>query len=95
MLFPTGMKISATSEPSLKTVLTSDAFIPWMSYEMNDVSILPLSKNAAIIAYRAVASRQVDGDVKDFEALVSSTWRKDVTGRWQLVLHQQTPILPV
>jgi Domain of unknown function (DUF4440) len=93
--FPTFMKISVTSEPALKQVLASNAFIPWTSYEMRDVTVLPLSTKAAVIAYRAVASRQYDGDVKDFEALVPSTWRNDVTGRWQLVLRQQTPILPV
>ena len=93
MLFPSGMKWSSTSEPSLETVLTSEDFVPWSGYRIVDATVLPLGPLAASISYRAEATRQEAGVDNEFKALISSVWRKDATtGRWQLVLHQQTPI---
>jgi hypothetical protein len=95
MLFPMGMKVSATSEPNLKEVMTSEAFVPWKTYAMSDVEVTPLGPDAAAISYRVTAVRE-DIDAPDdgtpFRALISSIWRSDPGGHgWLMVLHQQTP----
>ena len=95
MLFPMGMKVTATTDPSLKAVMTSEAFVPWKSYEMTDVEVTPLGANAAAISYRVTALRpaiDAPDDGTPFRALISSTWRQDPEGAgWLMVLHQQTP----
>ena len=99
MLFPMGMKVTATSDPSLKDVMTSEAFVPWKSYDMSDVDVMPLGGDAAIISYRVKALRppiDAPDDGEPFRALVSSTWRRDSDGAgWLMVLHQQTPFTDI
>jgi hypothetical protein len=58
MLFPMGMKVSATTDPNLKDVMTSAAFVPWKTYEMSDVEVTSLGEDAAVITYRVKALRQ-------------------------------------
>jgi hypothetical protein len=58
MLFPMGMKVSATTDPNLKDVMTSAAFVPWKSYEMSDIEVTSLGEDAAVITYRVKALRQ-------------------------------------
>ncbi|KAJ9653408.1 hypothetical protein H2198_007406 [Neophaeococcomyces mojaviensis] len=92
-LFPLGMKLSGNTDPNIKEVMSSDAFIPWKSYQMTDVAVTPIGNEGAVISYRVKAKREkaVEHD-HSFRALVSSTWRKDsVNGAWQLCVHQQTP----
>lgn len=92
-LFPYGMRVSASTEPSLKEVMTSDAFVPWRTYRMSDVVVTPVGSNGAVITYR-VKARRIHADEREhsFRALVSSVWRKEATaGNWQLCAHQQTP----
>ena len=95
MLFPMGMKVTAMSEPSLKEVMTSEAFVPWKSYKMSDVEVTTLGPDAAVISYKVSATRppiDAPDDGEPFRALISSTWRRDVDGAgWLMVLHQQTP----
>ncbi|KAK5936657.1 hypothetical protein PMZ80_011122 [Knufia obscura] len=93
MLMPFGMQLSAASEPSIKEVMTSDAFIPWKAYKMSDVVVTPVGSDGAAISYRVRASRpNPEGEDSIFKALISSVWRKDEkTGAWQMCLHQQTP----
>ena len=95
MLFPMGMKVTATSKPNLKEVMMSDAFVPWKSYKMEDVAVTPLGSDAAVITYQVEAYRpelDTDDRVEPFKALISSIWRKDGDrGKWFMVLHQQTP----
>lgn len=95
MLFPMGMRVSATTDPNLKDVMTSEAFVPWKSYDMDDVVVTPLGEDAAVISYSVKALRpaiDAPDDGTPFRALVSSTWRRDSEGAgWLMVLHQQTP----
>lgn len=92
-LFPYGMRVSESTEPSIHQVMVSDAFVPWKTYRMSDVTVTPISDTGAAISYR-VKARRVNADEREhsFRALVSSIWRKGgPDGKWQLCLHQQTP----
>ncbi|KAK6387206.1 uncharacterized protein PV06_07619 [Exophiala oligosperma] len=97
MLFPMGLKVSSSSEPSLEDVLKSEAFVPWRRYRLSEVEVRPLGTEAAIITYRVKATRQHithDDDERqdEFRALISSTWQKDPeAGKWVMCVHQQTP----
>lgn len=91
--FPYGMSISATTEPSIKDVMTSDAFIPWKSYSLSNVIVTPIGLDGAVISYRVRAARpNSEGKDERFRALICSVWRKDAaTDAWQMCFHQQTP----
>lgn len=95
MIFPLGLKISATSEPTLKETLMSPAYVPWSGHKMSDIDITLIGGEGAIISYKVVATKPSDdGSDEDdeFTALVSSTWRLDVdSGRLLLCHSQQTP----
>lgn len=58
----------------------------WDSYELDDVRVVPLSDDTAVITYRATAAR---GDSDPFEAFVSSTYVR-ANGDWLMTFHQQT-----
>lgn len=96
MLFPLGLKVTTSSEPSLKDILTSEAFVPWEDYKLSDISVAILGKHSAAICYRVEATRPpLPGTDEDavFKALISSVWRRErEEGKWQLVVHQQTPV---
>ncbi|ERF69791.1 hypothetical protein EPUS_07047 [Endocarpon pusillum Z07020] len=93
MQFPVGLKVSATSDPSLKDIMLSDAFIPWIGYALEDVAVTELGREAALITYRAVALRpplEGEGNV-EFHALCASVWRLDAEAEtWLMCFHQQT-----
>ena len=94
MLFPMGLKVTATSDPNLKDIMTSDAFVPWSGYKMIDVAVMGLGEDAAAITYKVKAMRpaiDAPDDGAPFKALISSVWRKDAEGDYLMVLHQQTP----
>jgi hypothetical protein len=95
MMFPMGVRVSATSTPDLKQVLMSEAFVPWQTYEIRDPQIVHLSSDAAAITYSVTAMRpkiHAPDDGEPFIALVSTVWRRDHEGAgWLMVLHQQTP----
>lgn len=96
MAFPFGMKISAATEPSIKDVMTSEAFLPWKSYRLSEVIVTPVGSDGAVISYKVKATRPdpetPDRDAK-FRALVSSVWRRTPGegGGWLMCFHQQTP----
>lgn len=96
MLFPLGLKVTHTSEPSLRDILTSEAFIPWETYDLSDVNVLVLGKHSAAICYRVEATRPPPLDMEEdvvFRALITSVWRNErEDGSWLLVVHQQTPV---
>jgi hypothetical protein len=62
---------------------------PWRDFEIEDVRVVSLARNAALLTYRATASRAKD--VASYRALCSSVYRM-VDGRWWLVFQQQTPL---
>lgn len=98
MLFPMGVKVTATSTPNLKEVMTSESFVPWASYKMSNVEVTELGDDAAIITYRCRAMRpeiNAPDDGTPFTALLSTVWRKtEPDAGYLMVLHQQTPFDP-
>lgn len=93
MLFPFGMIISTTSSPSIKDVMTSEAFVPWKHYTMSGVTVTPIGTDGALISYRVKAIRpDANGSDSTFRSLVSSAWRRTSEhGRWLMCFHQQSP----
>jgi hypothetical protein len=94
MQFPMGLKVSASSDPSLKDVMLSDAFIPWLKYSLTGVMVTELGREAALITYMAGAVRPpLEGDTNvEFNARCASVWRLDAEAeRWLMCFHQQTP----
>lgn len=94
MQFPLGLKVSATSDPSLKDIMLSDAFIPWIRYSLKDVVVMELGREAALITYEAEALRPpLEGDENvEFNARCASIWRFDFENqKWFMCFHQQTP----
>lgn len=96
MAFPFGMKISTGTVPSIKDVMTSDAFLPWKSYTMSDVVVTPVGPEGAVISYKVKAMRPEPGEPDKhakFRALIATVWRKTPGegGGWLMCYHQQTP----
>ncbi|ETN42431.1 uncharacterized protein HMPREF1541_01586 [Cyphellophora europaea CBS 101466] len=94
MLFPMGVRVTATSTPNLKEVMTSEAFVPWVSYDMHEVLVTELGPDTALITYKVQALRPQVGapdDGQPFKALIASVWRRSPGADWLMVLHQQTP----
>ena len=54
---------------------------------LSDERVLPLGDDAAVVAYRATATR----DDVTYTALFNSTYVREA-GEWRLAVHQQTPI---
>lgn len=82
MLLPGGVVIDDRDE-----ALRSMQGAPWTSFALSDERVLQLDAGAAVVAYRARATR----DETSYEALVNSTYvSRD--GRWRLVVHQQTQV---
>jgi hypothetical protein len=82
MLLPGGMVIDDRA-----TVVESMSGAPWDDYDLRDERVVGLGPDAAMVAYRATATR---GDVT-YEALFNSTYVVE-HGEWRLKLHQQTPV---
>ena len=59
---------------------------PWTSYQLNDVRVIEIGPEGAVVVYRAEALRR---DVIYVAEMASHYARRD--GRWQLILHQQSP----
>ncbi|GAB1744473.1 hypothetical protein D0862_14517 [Hortaea werneckii] len=99
MQFPMGMKLTADSEPSTTDILYSPAFVPWKSFELSKVDVLPVGREGAVINYLARATRPPSGPAQgrdeeeeedvEFEALCSSVWRWEGS-KWKMCFHQQT-----
>ncbi|MBD0336554.1 MAG: nuclear transport factor 2 family protein [Cyanobacteria bacterium Co-bin13] len=83
MLFPGGMRLDGKEK-----ILQSLAAQPWKSFQIEDPQVISLSEDAGLVAYKVTAQREGGGP---YVALISSTYARN-QGRWQLVLHQQTPV---
>ena len=71
------------------TVGSMAAAPAWRSVELDDVRAIELRDGAALLVYRARATR--DGGVP-YDAYASSVYVADGGGHWRLAFHQQTPV---
>lgn len=77
-------------------VLTKDEAIAslagaprWSTVRFDDVRVVSLLDDAAVLVYEATARRE--GDAAPYTALVSTTYvNRD--GAWKLAFHQQSPL---
>ena len=68
------------------TVSSMQRAEPWSTFELLDLTVVPLNEDAIALVYAASAERA--GEL--YRASVSSVYtRRD--GRWQLTVHHQTP----
>jgi hypothetical protein len=81
MLLPGDMVID-----DRQAVIESMNGAPWDSFQLADERVLQLTDDAAVVSYRASATRQGT----DYTALFNSTYVRR-NGEWKLALHQQTP----
>ncbi len=61
---------------------------PWANHHIAEPKVVQLTDDSAALVYRVKAQR--DGQ-PEFAGLVTSVYVKRA-GRWQLALHQQTPM---
>lgn len=64
---------------------------PWESFEIGDPSWVPIADDVVGLVYEASARRGPDDD--GYRAHILSVYRRQ-EGKWQLILHQQTPLEP-
>ena len=69
------------------TVQAIAAERPWRRYELGDVTVIEATSGCGIVTYRAAAEREGEAT---YRALMTTVYAQR-DGRWQLVLHQQTP----
>lgn len=69
------------------TLETMRAAPPWAWFRLEDVRVLTLSADSAVVYYRARAQR--DGE-PEYRALMNSTYVRE-DGEWRLALHQHSP----
>lgn len=60
---------------------------PWESYAIDDAEVRSLGADGGLVTYRATSRREGQDT---YRALMTSVYRRR-NGRWELVLHQQTP----
>lgn len=60
---------------------------PWRTYEIEDVRVIAVDNDTAILVYTGIAYR--DGDEPAFTGAMSSVYHRDDDG-WKLALYQQT-----
>jgi hypothetical protein len=70
------------------TVVKSMGGPPWTDYRLEEMSVIELSPDAAVITYGAVARR--NGQARPYSAFMSSIYVRRYDG-WKLAMHQQTP----
>jgi hypothetical protein len=61
---------------------------PWASHRIDEPRVVQLTDDSAALLYRVTAQR---ASQPEFAGLLASVYVKRA-GRWQLVLHQQTPM---
>ncbi len=83
MLFPGGMLVDGKEK-----ILGSLDTQPWKSFQIEELQVISLSENAAVLVYKVTAQREGSDP---YVALITSTYVLS-DGRWKLVLHQQTPV---
>lgn len=69
-------------------VVVDESTGSWEHYELQDVRIVALGSDAALLTYLATARR--GGEDTDFIASISTAYVKDGDS-WLLAFHQQTP----
>lgn len=71
MQFPMGLKLTASSDPSVSDVLHSPAFVPWKSFEMLNIDVTPIGavgeETGGVVSYLVKAVRR-GGDMKGEDA---------------------------
>ena len=83
LVFPYGVG-AMDKEMTVYTINASSE--GWISHEFEEVQVVPIGDDAAVITYKGIGERPDD---EPFKAYVSSTYlRRD--GRWLLIFHQQT-----
>ncbi len=60
---------------------------PWRTYEIEDVRVIAVDADTAILVYTGIGYR--DGDDPAFTGAMSSVYHR-VDGGWKLALYQQT-----
>lgn len=60
---------------------------PWATFELSNVCVIEATPDSAIVTYQAKAQRAGE---PEYRALMSTAYAHR-NGRWQLILHQQTP----
>jgi len=61
----------------------------WEIVELEELRVMELDDNAAVVTYKATAMRE--GEVLPYVARASSAYVRD-GDRWKLAFHQQTPL---
>jgi hypothetical protein len=82
MLLPGGMILNERA-----AIMNSMAGQPWSSFELQDMQVLQLTQDTAIVAYGVTAQRE---NAPSYSALISSVYARRQDG-WKLAFHQQTP----
>jgi hypothetical protein len=70
------------------TVESIGAGARWSDVRFEDVRVMTLDEDAAMLTYAAIAWRESGGD--PYSALASSAYVRSPDG-WKLAFHQQTP----
>jgi len=84
MVVPIGVMDRAASLDAMR------AAPPWSRFEIQESNIRLITSDSALITYRAVAQRETQ---PEYSAWITSDYVR-CDGRWQMVLHQQTPLPP-
>lgn len=83
MLFGGGIVVQGRQR-----ILDSFGATPWKSFLMENVKVIPLNENAAVVAYKVTAQREGG---PPYVALIGSAYAR-CRGEWKLAVHQQTPV---
>lgn len=70
-----------------ETMEAMERAAPWARVDMDDLRVVPFSDAAALVTYRATATRVADEE--EFEAVIGSVYVKR-NGAWLLMFHQQS-----
>lgn len=71
-----------------ETVAEIDAAGGWDGFAINDAREERLAQEVALVSYRFRGHR----GAFEYDAWMSSVYRRDDEGDWKLILHQQTPL---
>jgi hypothetical protein len=73
-----------------EVVKSMSGAVPWDSFEIDDPVLIQLDGVTAPITYEVSGRRNSSSD--EYRASISSIYRRS-RGVWELVLHQQTPVV--
>jgi ketosteroid isomerase-like protein len=83
-VFP-GWGVTEETERVLQAV---EAVEPWETFSLDDLRLVELGEGVAALVYTAHAQRRGQDE---YVAAMTSVYRRAVD-RWELVIHQQTPL---